>query len=521
MKMPGLAVAATAAGVAAGWGAARYFSFAPLLWATLLVLCFVPHPRQRRLLDSRWLLTGAVLIGSSWLVAADHELALRHSLLFVAAAFLFGVTRLSAPGDRLVGLLVLGLALTSVVAFRQAVGGPLVARAAVETLAPGWQEAAATRLTGGRAFGTAALPGHFAALLMLTVPLLAERVWRSRGWSRVGWVVSLCLPATAIVLTRSLAAVAVGCALLLPFLVRKLRSRLAVAGAVVLVVVAAATAALRTDLGRLEPLSLRWVNWRSTAWVFVHHPWLGVGAGGVGQAALTAPTGAINITPYAHNTPLQLLAEFGLMGTIPLAAGIVWLVRLIRRGWSSQTALTLAVASLPLHNLVDFSAYAPEVLLPWVVLAGTLAARVSPLPRRPLRSWALITLLGTGAVLSTLVSQSEIAMAGSGAAGSTGAGEPALEAARWAPWTVTPLEIAADRTLGGAGATGASRVIDRMLADRAWVQPHSASWAEARGRLLLADGRPGEALVWVREARQRAPWRADLAELEAACAPRR
>ncbi|MGD1146831.1 MAG: O-antigen ligase family protein [Thermoanaerobaculaceae bacterium] len=521
MKAPGLAVVVTAAGVAAGWGSARYPSFGPLLWTTLLVLCLAPPRSQRRFLNPRWLFAGAVLVGCSWLVAADHELALRHSLLFVAAAFLFGIARLSAPGARLVGLLVLGLTLTSVVAFHQASGGLSVARGAIETLPPGWRDAAATRLAGGRVFGTAALPGHFAALLMLTVPLLAERVWRSRGWSRVGWAVTLCVPATAIVLTRSLAAVAVGCALLLPFLVRNLRSRLAAAGAVMLMVVAVATVALRTDLGRLEPASLRWVNWRSTLWVFVHHPWLGVGTGGVGQTALTGPTGAINITPYTHNTPLQLLAEFGLAGIIPLAAGIVWLVWLIRRGWSSQTALTLSVASLPLHNLVDFSAYAPEVLLPWAVLTGTLAARVSSLPRRPLSSWVLIPVLGAGAVLSALTWRSEVAMGGSGAAGSSGSVEAALESARWAPWSVTPLEIATGRVLGGAGAGGDPGTIDRMLADRAWVQPRSASWAEARGRLLLAEGHPGEALVWVREARRRAPWRADLAGLEAACALRR
>jgi len=82
---------------------------------------------------------GAVLVGCSWLVAADHELALRHSLLFVAAAFLFGVTRLSAPGDRLVGALAVGIALTSVVAFRQALGGLSLARAAVEWLPRGLQ----------------------------------------------------------------------------------------------------------------------------------------------------------------------------------------------------------------------------------------------------------------------------------------------------------------------------------------------------------------------------------------------
>jgi hypothetical protein len=42
------------------------------------------------------------------------------------------------------------------------------------------------------------------------------------------------------------------------------------------------------------------------------------------------------------------------------------------------------------------------------------------------------------------------------------------------------------------------------------------SWAEARCRLLLWQGRPGEALVWARETRQRAPWRQGGADLEEA-----
>ncbi len=518
--MPGLAVAATVCGVAAGWAAARHPSFDPLLWTTLLVTCLALPNAQRRLLDSRWLLVGLLLVGSSWLVAADHELALRHSLLFVAAALVFGVTRLGSPDDRLVALLALGLASTSVVAIAQVGGGLGAAQADVSTLPPAWQEAAATRLRVGRAFGTAALPGHYAALLMLAVPILAERAWRSRRWNRAGWAATLGLVATAIALTRSLAAVAVGCALLLPFLKRALRNRWVWLGAGALAVVAAVVVASRTDLGRLEPVRLRWVNWRTAAWVFAHHPWLGVGTGGVGQAALAGPTGALNITPYTHNTPLQLLAEFGAAGALPLALGIGALVLLVRRGWSSHPGLTLAVASLPLHNLVDFSAYAPEVLLPWAVLAGALAARVTALPERALRSWLLVALLGTGTVVSACAWRSEAETVAPLAGGKSRL-EAAMDAARWAPWSVTPVELAAAEALATRRPARDLARIDAELLDRGWVQPLSARWAECRGRLLLAEGRPGEAATWVREARRRAPWRGDLAQLEVVCAPRR
>lgn len=521
MEKPGLAVATTLCGALAGWFAAREPWFGPLLWIVFLVACLALLPAQRRLLDSRWLAAGVVLLGSSWLAAADHELALRHSLLFVAAAMLFGMARLAVPGDRALALLALGLALTATVAFGQTWDGLAVAQAGVGALPSGWQEAAAARLRGGRVFGTSALPGHYAALLMLVVPVLAERAWRSHRWPRAGYIAALTAVAAAVALTRSVAAIAVGCVLLVPVLVQSRRNRLAWAGAAILVIAGAVVLASRADMGRLEPIQLRWVNWRSAAWVFAHHPWLGVGIGGVGQAALASPTGASNITPYAHNTPLQLLAEFGVVGVVPIAACVVALVQLLGRGWPSHKGLTLAVASLPLHNLVDFSAYAPEVLLPWAVLAGTLAGRVSRPPEKPLRSWALVGILGIGTLLSALSWRSEAALAAAETPGSAAAVEAAMAAARWAPWTVVPLEIAAGQALKGGRPAAELQRIDDALVDRAWVQPLSATWSETRGRLLLADRRPGDAVVWFREARRRAPWRDDLTALEAACAPQR
>ena len=177
-----LAWLVTGAGVAAAWAAARFAGFAPLLWAVLLVTVLVLPANERRVVDRRWLFAGLVLLGVSWVVASDHELAFAHSLLAVAAVLLFAIARRAAPSDRLVGLLALGVALTSIVALGQALGGLERARALLGTLPPAWHEAATIRLAGGRAFGTSALPGHFAALLLLAVPLVVERGWRSSRW---------------------------------------------------------------------------------------------------------------------------------------------------------------------------------------------------------------------------------------------------------------------------------------------------------------------------------------------------
>jgi hypothetical protein len=513
-----LPLVVAAAGVAAAWGAARYAAFAPLLWLAMLVVVGALAPAERRVLDVRWLFAGLLLLGSSWLVAADHETALRLSLLFLVAALLFGLARRAPPDDRLVGLIALGIALTAVVALAQALGGLEQARGLVADLPAQWREAAAARLGGGRVFGTAALPGHYAALLLLAAPLVVERGWRSVGWRRAGWGAVLVLILVAMVLTRSLAAPLVAAVLLVPLAARRLHSRFVPLAASVLVAVAVAVVALRHDLGNLEPVRLRWVNWQTTAWVFGQHPWLGVGLGGVGQAGLLAPTAAANITPYAHNTYLQLLAELGLAGAGLLAAGVWALLRLIRGGLTAHPALTLAVVAIPLHNLVDFSALAPEVLLPWAVLGGTLAGRCLPLPERPLRGGVLLALVGGGALLSTLAWRGEVELAGTATSPSGRAVESALASARWAPWAVTPVELAAALALESGAPPAVLSRLDAQLAARAWVRPHSASWAESRCRLLLAEGRRGEALVWAREARRRAPWREGLAELEAACA---
>ena len=300
-------------------------------------------------------------------------------------------------------------------ALTQVFGGLERARGMVTDLPPQWREAAAARLGGGRVFGTSALPGHFAALLLLAAPLVDRTRVAFRALAAGGWSDLLALIAVAMVLTRSLAAPAIAAVLLVPLAAGKVRSRLVQVGAGVVLAVAVAVVASRHDLGSLEPIRLRWVNWQTTGWVFGQHPLARGGAGGVGQAGLLAPTAAANITPYAHNTYLQLLAELGIAGVGLLAAGVWALLRLIRTGLAAHPGLTLAVATIPLHNVVDFSAYAPEVLLPWAVLAGTLAGRGLPLPERPLRGSMVLTLAGIGALLSTLAWRGEVELASAAA----------------------------------------------------------------------------------------------------------
>ena len=200
-----------------------------------------------------------------------------------------------------------------------------------------------------------------------------------------------------------------------------------------------ATLLWRTDVTTLEPLHLRWRSWLVAAQAWNTHRWLGVGLGGVGQAVLATPAGETNLSPYAHNTLLQLLAELGLAGLPAVGLALMWLVRTLRRGLTSDPALALAVLVMPLHNLVDFSFYAPEVVIPWAVLAGTLAGRDPRLPDRPTPAWLLVPILVIGAFGATLLWRGEIASTEALAGASEKRGQRLVAAAAWTPWTVTPL----------------------------------------------------------------------------------
>lgn len=505
-----------AVAVLAAWGSAPYAGCLTALLAAALVALLALPPGERRLVPPQWVLVVLAALAAGWAVALDHELALRHSLLIILAGAVLGLARRARPDDRQLGVLALAIAAAGVVAVLQVAGHGPVPPEALDGIAPELRERAARRLAVGRASGTASVPGHFAALEVMVAPLLAAGLARGARWRRLACGGGLLLAGVAVVLTRSLAGVvlALSLAALAAASRRPARRTLAVA-AVGLLALGALTALLRTDLAALEPIRLRWVNWRTAAWAFAQHPLLGVGLGGVGQAGLTAPTAAANITPYAHNTWLGLAAELGAPGVALALGAAVALWRLIAAGRREHLPLALAVAALPLHNLVDFSAYAPEVLLPWAVLAGALAARVRPDPGRLLPSWLAIPVLGGAVLLAAASWRSEVLLTASYAAPPPAAADLALASARWAPWAVTPLQAAA----GAALAAGDPRVaeIERALATRWWVRPVSSAWAETRARLLLAGRRDAEALAWAREARRRAPWRGDLAELEVAC----
>ncbi len=516
MPLPGytagvhLQVTVILLGAGAAWLAAPAAWFAPALWLALLLACLALPPTQRRLLDPRWVGLAAALGAVNWAVALDREAALEHGLTFAAAALLFALARLAGPRQGHLELLAAAVALTALPALAQGAGALAQLADAVESLPPGVREAAAARLATGRAFGTAALPGHFAALQLLALPLLLAAAARHRGGRRALFGVLALLSCAGMAVTRSLAVLGVAAVLLGVAAVRH-RGAVVATGVAVLGVVTAATLLWRGDLATFEPFRLRWINWRVAVEAFLQHPWLGVGLGGVGQAGLAGPLGAQNITPYAHNSYLQLAAELGVAGVGGLAVALWALGRLVARGVRQELALGLSVLVLPLHNLMDFSLYAPEVLLPWAVLLGTLAARQGPPPTAVTPPPVLVPLLCAGLAAATLSFLAEERLQQARREENP---KPALLAARLSPWALTPALTAAELALANPTDPATVGEVLGLLKRRAHLRPRSASAAEARARLLVLLGRRGEGCAWAGEARRRAPWRRELAELE-------
>jgi O-antigen ligase len=145
------------------------------------------------------------------------------------------------------------------------------------------------------------------------------------------------------------------------------------------------------SMGDPEEVTIRErrLMWSSGLAIWRDHPWLGVGPGGVKRLyrQYARPEAIKQQTSHLHNSPLQILAEVGVLG---LAAWLwIWLAffvfcgRLLRRlrgpGWSRERALVsgslAAIVGFLVTGLSEWSFGDSEVVLiawtlmalPWVV----------------------------------------------------------------------------------------------------------------------------------------------------------
>lgn len=426
------------------------------------------------------------------------------SLLMAALSLIWLASRVSPP-ERWPALLALMISALSLWGLWQVTVGMDQAATSIGQLPSGIQSAAAERLASGRAFASQMLPSHLAVLLATALPLL---VWRLRPrWSALPWAVGSVLCVVGLVLTRS----PVGAALALGacgVLAAGRKKRVLGTAALILVAVLVVVVIGRGDVVELEPVRLRLDNWRTAVWVWSTAPVAGVGVGGFAQAAQAVPFEVGNRPRHAHSLPLEWLAELGPVGLLgALFAGLA-LWRLICRLWPERPELAVAVAVIPVHNLVDFSLYGSGVTLAWAVLVGWAAAFVNTSPEpepKPVRGRVVFVTAVAAALAATILHVTSLMVedAASLRKDPSKKFDEALTARRIAPWRVDPLGLIAESALETGDPQRLSEA--RAELDRGrWLRPHSAALAALQAQLAAAGGMAPTAVseAWISASEQ-------------------
>jgi len=456
--------------------------------------------------------------GGAWLTAAgafcvllasglmgwDPAAAVIEVALAAAVAALIWLASREAPSERwpaVLALIISGLALWGM---WQVGGGLDHAAAALDQLPGTMRNTAAKRLASGRAFASLPLPSHLAVLLATALPLLLARVDHQRPaaagdaphpaglrlrWMAAPWAVGSALCVIGLVLTRSPIGAVLGLAACVVLAASHGR-RWLVWVALVLAIVLAIVVVGRGDVMELEPVRLRFDNWRTALWVWSSAPAAGVGTGGFAQAAQAVPFGVGNRPLHAHSLPLELLAELGPAGFLLFFVAGIALWRLARNLWPKRPDLAVAVMVIPLHNLVDFSFFDSAVALPWAVLAGWAAAisrsRDDALSGAATRGRVFLVLSATLALALTVLHVTSIKVEESAATRITAEERMAagLDGCRLAPWRLAPVGLVARSAVESGDRLLIKTAAEKMESSR-WLRPRSSALALERSHLAL------------------------------------
>ncbi len=138
---------------------------------------------------------------------------------------------------------------------------------------------------------------------------------------------------------------------------------------------------------RSGSFSMRVRMWHSTARMIVANPWTGVGAGAweVQVPLFQPPDTPIEADYYAHNEPLQLLAEYGAAGWVVLLSLLIygcislWRTLRPRNGMAAQEvalrlALLLSLGALAFVSCAGFPLHLAATGACFAVCLGALAA---------------------------------------------------------------------------------------------------------------------------------------------------
>jgi len=452
---------------------------------------------------SRWIWAAvpAVLVATRLGIAPGEAVEPAATMLLAALAGV-AASGIAMPADLLAKLFGLGLAVVSLRALYERMWGLASWAEEVRANVPAASAAAIlNRLEQGRPYAGFLTPAALGCFLAMTIPPVVGWALGKRGSARAFGLGVAAAGAAALLTTRSVTAMAALAGAVTLAGLRGRISRRVLAGTALAIGLAVTAAGIaRPDAvfapGRADsPWSLRAGNVRVALEIARAHPLFGVGPGGYAEAFPQYRREGDNESRHAHDLPAELMAEWGIPAGLALSALFFWLfvapvVRASSPIRSFPFGLSVGLAAFALHNVVDFTAFLPSLLVLAVVSRGWLAA--PPVVALGTPRWRVATIALTGGLA--------IVAAGSGfgrealfdARQSAAAGDhetalaDALRARRAAPWDPDPPQLEAEARMAGT-----DRDIGAALAaaDRAVARaPSRAAARRVRARVRAAAG---------------------------------
>jgi len=357
------------------------------------------------------------------------------------------------------------------------------------------------RLEQGRPYGGFSTPAALGCFLIMTIPAVGAWALGKRGGLRAVGLGAAALGAGGLVATRSVTALAaLAGALALAGLRRRVAPRVLVVSIAAIGLAVVCAGIVRPDAvfaptREGSPWRLRAANVRIALEIARDHPLAGVGPGGYAEAFPQYRRLGDNESRHAHDLPAEFVAEWGIPVGLALSALFFWLFAgpVVLRSGDPRTlasGLTVGVAAFAIHNLADFTAFLPSLLVFAAVSRGLLANKVArdratPASRAAWLALALavaVVAAGSGLARDALFDAREAAASGDHA----GALHFASRANGFAPWDADPPQFAAEARMA-AGSEANAALEDAERAVRRAPSRASARGVRARARTAAGD----------------------------------
>jgi O-antigen ligase len=281
-----------------------------------------------------------------------------------------------------------------------------------------------------RIFATFVLPTSFSVFLAVSLPFSISLVLsEKKRWRRFLAMAIVALSLAALVQTKShggLAALGVGALVVLAIVFRRRGwpwVKIAVAFTMILLAVIALIVLVGVirdnflwDLSHTNsPIKLRWHLWMAASQIFSLNTLSGVGSGNFSIALFPYVGELVRPTKFAHNTYLQLAAEWGVIGAILCALIVLLLIRRITsRINNSEEKLSSVSLALMVSTCIYLAANGIEIvsyfqslgILGAVLIGLMLRKATSNQEDKPQRGkvWKVIVLAAGFAIIALNVS---------------------------------------------------------------------------------------------------------------------